>query len=118
LTLPRGGWEVDRADRRKSFGGVEMPIADKPTELSEQVLDSMKNGQQAALEAVRKFADTVDKSLPLPGGEPSKRQEVMDAAFEMADRLVQTQYDFLRTVVRSAGKALGGSSAGKEEGQG
>jgi hypothetical protein len=42
----------------------------------------------------------------------------MDAAFEMADRLVQTQYDFLRTVVRSAGKALGGSSAGKEEGQG
>ena len=92
-----------------------MPIADKPTELSEQVLESVKTGQQAALEAVRKFAETVDKSLPSHGEEPSKRQEVVDAAFEMADRLVQTQYDFLRSVVRSAGKALGAASPEKDE---
>src|SRR5512135_1943135 len=80
-----------------------MPIADRPTELSEQVLESVGNGQQAALEAVRKFAETVDKLLPLGGEGPSKRQEVIGGAFEMADRLVQTQYDFLRSVVRSAG---------------
>ena len=92
-----------------------MPIADKPTELSEQVLESVKSGQQAALEAVRKFAETVDKLLPPHGEGPSKRQEVIDAAFEMADRLVQTQYDFLRSVVRSAGKALGAASPEKDE---
>ena len=92
-----------------------MPVADKPTELSEQVLESVKSGQQAALEAVRRFAETVDKSLPLHGEGPTRRQEVIDAAFEMADRLVQAQYDFLRTVVRSAGKALGAGSPEKDE---
>ncbi|HLZ36379.1 MAG TPA: hypothetical protein VKP64_01180 [Mycobacteriales bacterium] len=86
-----------------------MAIVDKSTELSEQVLESLKNGQQAALEAVRRFVETVDKSLPGHGVEPSKRQEILDAAFDMADRLVQTQYDFLHNVVRSAGKALGAS---------
>ena len=84
-----------------------MPIADRPTELSEQVLESVKSGQQTALDAVRKFADNVNKTLPLGGEEPSKRQEVVDAAFEMAERLIQSQYDFLRNVVRSAGEALG-----------
>ena len=92
-----------------------MPVADKPTELSEQVLESIKSGQQAAIEAVRKFAETVNQSLPPHGEGPSKRQEVIDAAFEMADRLVQTQYDFLRSVVRSAGKALGARSSEKGE---
>jgi hypothetical protein len=92
-----------------------MPIADKPTELSEQVLESVKSGQQAALEAVRKFAETVDKSLPLHGEGPSKPQEVIDGAFEMADHLVRTQFDFLRTVVRSAGKALEAGSPEKDE---
>jgi hypothetical protein len=63
---------------------------------------------------VRKFVDTVDEKLPALGGErPSKRQEIVDAAMEMADRLVHTQYDFIRNVVQSAGKALGGPDATK-----
>ena len=37
---------------------------------------------------------------------PSRRQEIVDAAMDMADRLVHTQYDFLRRVVQSAGKTL------------
>ena len=51
-----------------------MAIADKPAELSEQVIESVKEGQQAALEAVRRFVDTVDQTLPLGGDEPSRRQ--------------------------------------------
>jgi hypothetical protein len=90
-----------------------MPPIDKPIALSDQVLESVEHGQRTAIEAVRKFVDTVDQTLPLPGEEPSKRQEVIDAALEMADRLVQTQYDFLRSVVQSAGKSLGGSDDAK-----
>jgi hypothetical protein len=86
-----------------------MAIADKPTELSEHVLDALKKGQQGALEAVRTFADTIDQALPLHGEGPSKRQDVVDAALSMAGRLVQTQYDFLTTVIRSAGNSLGAS---------
>lgn len=81
--------------------------ADRTTELSEEVLKSLESGQRAAIEAVRKFVDTVDETLPALGERPSRRQEIVDAALEMADRLVHTQYDFLHKVVHSAGQALG-----------
>jgi hypothetical protein len=81
---------------------------DRTKELSEEVLDSVEKGQRAAIEAVRKFVATVDDALPaLPHGEgPSRRQEIIDSALEMADRLVHTQYDFLHKVIDSAGKSL------------
>jgi hypothetical protein len=91
-----------------------MAIVDRPTELSEQTLDSVEKGQRAAIEAVRKFVDTVDEKLPSLGDEhPSTRQEIIDAALELSDRLVHTQYGFLREVVQSAGTALGASDRAK-----
>jgi hypothetical protein len=54
------------------------------------VLKSLEAGQRAAIEAVTKFADTVDQALPALGERPSKRQEIVDAAMEMADRLAKT----------------------------
>ena len=80
--------------------------ADRTAELSDEVFKSLESGQRAAIEAVRKFVDTVDEKLPAVGERPSRRQDIVDAAMEMADRLVHTQYDFLRNVVQSAGKAL------------
>ncbi len=81
---------------------------DRTTELSEQVLKSVETGQREAIEAVHKFVDTVDRTLPKigPEGEPSRRQEVIDSALEMADRLVKNQYEVLRSVVHSAGKSV------------
>ena len=79
---------------------------DRTTELSDEVLKSLEAGQRAAIEAVRKFVDTVDEAMPAVGERPSRRQEIVDAAMEMADRLVHTQYDFLRNVVQNAGKAV------------
>ena len=81
---------------------------DKTTELSDEVLGSLEKGQRAAIEAVRKFVDTVDQALPaLAHGEgPSRRQEIVDSALEMADRLVHAQYDFIHKVIDSAGKSL------------
>jgi hypothetical protein len=49
-----------------------MAIVEGPTELSEQLLESVENGQRAAIEAVRKFVDTVDKTQ-VHGDDPSKR---------------------------------------------
>jgi hypothetical protein len=91
-----------------------MAIVDKPTELSEQTLESVEKGQRAAIEAVRKFVDTVDEKLPsLSDEHPSTRQEIIDAGLVLADRPVHTQYGFLREVVDSAGKALGASDQAK-----
>ncbi|HLN75722.1 MAG TPA: hypothetical protein VK204_01680 [Nocardioidaceae bacterium] len=83
-------------------GGAVARTAD----LSEEVLKSVEAGQRAAIEAVRKFVDTVDEMIPAIGERPSRREAVIDAALEMADRLVTTQYDFLRSVVRSADRSL------------
>ncbi len=85
-----------------------MPIVEKTAELSEDVLESVKAGQQHAIAAVRKFVDTVERTRT--GEDPSREQEVIDAALEMADRLVKTEYDFLRAIVQSAGKSLGAST--------
>ena len=98
------------AASRKRTTTVPRPASavDKTTQLSDEVLDSLEKGQRAAIEAVRKFVDTVDHTLPaLPHGEgPSKRQEIVDSALEMADRLVHAQYDFIHKVIDSAGKSL------------
>ena len=80
---------------------------ERTTDLSDEILKSLESGQRAAIEAVTKFVDTVDQALPALGDRPSRRQEIVDAAMEMADRLVHTQYEFLRKVVQSAGKTLG-----------
>jgi hypothetical protein len=86
---------------------TQRSAVERTTELSEEVLQSVESGERAAIDAVRKFVDTVDEKLPSLGDEhPSTRQDIIDAALELADRLVHTQYDFLRNVVDSAGKSL------------
>jgi hypothetical protein len=84
-------------------------VVDRTSELSEEVLTSLESGSRTAIEAVRRFVDVVDEALPaLPHGErPARRREIVDGAMDMADRLVKTQYEFLRSVVQSAGSALG-----------
>jgi hypothetical protein len=95
--------------RRAAAPSRPTTIVDRTEKMSEDVLDSVEKGQRAAIEAVRKFIDTVDQALPAHGEGPSKRQEIVDSAMEMADRLVHTQYDFIRKVIDSAAKSLGKS---------
>jgi len=78
----------------------------KAAGLSAELLTAVEAGQRAALDAVRKFVDTVDEMLPAIGGRPSAGDKVIDAALEMADKLVTTQYGFLRTIVHSADRSL------------
>ena len=102
---------------RKRTGTALRPSTpiDRTVELSDEVLDSLEKGQRAAIEAVRKFVDTVDHALPaLPHDEgPTRRREIVDSALEMADRLVHTQYDFVHKVIDSAGKSLSSTDGGK-----
>jgi hypothetical protein len=93
-------------DAAESKGHEQASAVDRTSEVSDGVLKSLESGQRAAIEAVRKFVDIVDQALPPRGETPSRRQEVIDGAMEMADRLVHVQYDFLRKVVGNAGKSL------------
>ena len=80
--------------------------AAKTADLSQDVFTSVEAGQRTAIAAVRTFVDTVDKAIPALGEHPSRRETVIDAALDMADKLVTTQYHFLRSVVRSADRSL------------
>ncbi|HKI67703.1 MAG TPA: hypothetical protein VJ989_10605 [Solirubrobacterales bacterium] len=101
------------AKKPKDAASPDHTGVERTAELSEQVLEEVKSGQQSAIEAVRKFMVSVDEALPPHGENPSRRQEVIDSALEMSERLVQTQYDFLTNVVHSAGEALGASGKKK-----
>jgi hypothetical protein len=79
--------------------------AAKTADLSQDVFASVEAGQRTAIAAVRKFVDTVDAALPADV-HPSRRETVIDAALDMADKLVTTQYHFLRQVVRGADRSL------------
>jgi hypothetical protein len=92
-----------------------MALADRSFELSEEVLDEMKEGQEAAIHAVRGFVGSVDKTLA-GSASPSQVQEIVDSALKMADKLVETQYDFLKKVVHSAGESVAGTAEGAEGG--
>lgn len=97
------------AKQPKSAAASGGGAVDKTTELSEQVLEQVKESQESALAAVRRFMESVDEALPPHGEDPSRRQDIIDSALEMSQKLVKTQYDFLTNVVRSAGEALGAS---------
>ena len=82
-------------------------VVHRAADLSDEVLKSVESGQRAAIDAVRKFVGTVDESIPGHGDDgPSRRKTIVDAALDMADKLVKTQYEFIRSVVGSASEAL------------
>jgi hypothetical protein len=95
-----------RKPAAKSTATRKKTPVNRTADLSEEVLKSVESGQRAAIDAVRKFVDTVDEALPAIGDRPSRRETVIDAALEMADKLVGTQYEFLRSVVHSADRSL------------
>ena len=73
----------------------------------DEVLKSVESGQRAVIDAVRKFVGAVDESMPAHGDDhPSRRNTIVDAALDMADKLVKTQYEFIRSVVSNASETL------------
>ncbi len=96
---------------KKGAEAGDRGAVERTSELSERVLEQVRDSQESAIEAVRGFMESVDEALPPQSedGVRSRRQEVIDSALEMSEKLVKTQYDFLTSVVRSASEALGAS---------
>jgi hypothetical protein len=87
-------------------------VAAGPVDLVDEVRESAKAGQHGASEALRKFRGTVDEAIP-ENLQPL-RKTIVDAAIELADQLVTAQYEFHRSIVRSADRALSKSDHEKE----
>lgn len=80
-------------------------VVERAAGLSDEVLESVETGRRAAIAAVRKFVDTVDEVTPALI-DPSRRKTIVDAALDLADSLVTTRMEFLRSVVRSASETV------------
>ena len=82
-------------------------VVERATELSDEVLESLEAGQRAAIEAAGRFLVTVEEALPQEvQGTSEVAKKITESGLEMADRLVHTQYDFLRKVIGSTGKSM------------
>jgi len=79
-------------------------VAPRAADLADEVRESAKAGQHAASEALRTFQRAVDEAIP-ESVQPL-RKKIVDAAIELADQLVTAQYEFHRSIVRSADRAL------------
>jgi uncharacterized protein YegP (UPF0339 family) len=79
---------------------------DRAADVSDEVLESVAAAQRKALKAIRKFAKNVDEAMPSLGDGPSRGESVIDAALDLADKFVATQYEFLRSAMQSTDRAL------------
>ena len=98
---------AENSTEKKPVAERAANLTGRAADLSDDVLKSVESGQRAAIDAVRKFVGTVDESIPGHGDDgPSRRKTIVDAALDMSDKLVKTQYEFIRSVVGSASEAL------------
>ncbi len=77
-------------------------LAGGSDDVSKQWLALTKTSEQTALATVRKFVHIVEEAIPLDVTGVSRRRELIDGALEMTERLIHTQYDLMRSAVRSA----------------
>jgi hypothetical protein len=62
-------------------------------------LDALKRGEDATLEAVRKCTQTIEEAVGAAGGDGTVVSKITASVFEMVDRLLTVQYDFMRSVI-------------------
>jgi len=72
-----------------------------------RVIESVQDAEQSALEAVRKFLDTVDGVFPDVSRDGGPRRKIIDSAFKMTEELVGTSNKLAQRIVKVTENALG-----------
>lgn len=70
-----------------------------------RIIESLQDAEQSALEAVRKFVDTVDGAFP-DVGEGGPRRKILDSAFKMTEQLVGASNQLAHRIVTVTENAL------------
>ena len=70
-----------------------------------RIIESIQDAEQSALDAVRRFLDTVNGVFP-DVSEDGPRRKIIDSAFKMTEQLVGTSNEFAQRVVKVTEKAL------------
>jgi hypothetical protein len=70
-----------------------------------RVIESLRDAEESALEAVRKFVDTVNGVFP-DVSEEGPRRKIIDSAFKMTEQLVGASNDLAQRIVKTTSDAL------------
>ena len=76
---------------------------------ADRIIESLQDEEDSALEAVRKFLDTVNGVFPDVGAEGAPRKKIIDSAFKMTEQLVGASNQLAQRIVKVSQNALGGS---------
>lgn len=74
-------------------------------ESASRVIESARAAEESALDAVRKFIETVDSVFP-DVGDDRPRRKVIDSAFEMAEQLVGSWNQVADKILKATSDAL------------
>ena len=104
-------------DRRLGIPAVRVGnVVDRTTKLSEEVLKSLETSERGAIEALGQFVIAIEEAFPQEVASTSEvAKKITESGLQMADRLVHTQHDFLRSVIASTAKSLSSSDGAKHQ---
>ena len=73
---------------------------------SDRIIESVHDAGNKALEAVRRFLDSVNSAFPDVSAD-GPRQKIIDSAFKMTEELVGTSTELAQKIVKASQDALG-----------
>jgi len=73
---------------------------------ADRIIESVQDAENTALEAVRKFLDTVNGVFPDVVADGGPRKKIIDSAFKMTEQLVGTTSQLAQRVVSVGQGAL------------
>jgi len=73
---------------------------------ADRIIESVQDAENTALEAVRKFLDTVNGVFPDVVADSGPRKKIIDSAFKMTEQLVGTTSQLAHRVVSVGQSAL------------
>jgi hypothetical protein len=94
---------------------VSTTLTDAAKASQDQILTTVRQSQQAVVDAVAAWAKAVENLVPpvpsIPGSdELPKPEALVDNAFDFASKLLDAQHEFARSVLAAAAPVLDKSS--------
>jgi len=96
------GENVEHAKPRKEG---PMTVTETGEDGAHRIIESLQAAEQSALEAVRKFLDTVDGVFP-DLSKDGPRRKIIDSAFNMTEQLVSTSTRLAQNILEVTEKSL------------
>jgi hypothetical protein len=86
---------------------------DYVTNLQDQFLENVRRSQQAVVDAIGVWAESVEKAVPdasarTAGGRLPRADEIVDNTFDFAEKLLGAQRQFAKSVLSVSGSSFKG----------